>query len=170
MSFSSLTLIMGDGLRVPANNLRGQVCWNGCDHSFVDRRRGLTSSLCDPSCSNPKSPRRARVGLRYANPTCPDLNQHQSVGRMLLGDERLKLSDPVNRLILLLKSDEVLPSTLQKKVGLKHCQTFRGNYLHPALENGLLERTIPEKPTSRLQKYRLTEKGRKVLERLMNDG
>ena len=106
------------------------------------------------------------------------LNPNQTVRKTLPGDERLKLTDPVidpvtdpvtdpvDRLILLLKSGEVLPSTLQKKLGLKHRQTFRENYLHPALENGLIERTIPEKPTSRLQKYRLTEKGRKALERL----
>ena len=103
----------------------------------------------------------------------PARSRKQSVGKTLPVDERLKLTDPVtdpvDRLILLLKSGEVLPSTLQKKLGLKHRQTFRENYLHPALENGLLERTIPEKPTSRLQKYRLTEKGRKTLERLMNE-
>ena len=105
------------------------------------------------------------------------VQQESKEERAALG-ERLKLTDPVadpvtdpvDRLILLLKSGEVLPSTLQKKLGLKHRQTFRENYLHPALENGLIERTIPEKPTSRLQKYRFTEKGRKALERLVKEG
>ncbi|MFP4357552.1 MAG: Fic family protein [Puniceicoccaceae bacterium] len=40
---------------------------------------------------------------------------------------------------------------------------FRDRYLVPALEAELIERTIPEKPNSRLQKYRLTEKGRGLI-------
>jgi len=46
---------------------------------------------------------------------------------------------------------------------LRHWKTFQANYLSPLLKDKLLERTIPDKPTSRLQKYRLTERGTKML-------
>lgn len=44
-----------------------------------------------------------------------------------------------------------------KKLGLSHRPTFRQNYLQPALDAGLIERTLPDKPNSRLQKYRRRE-------------
>jgi hypothetical protein len=56
------------------------------------------------------------------------------------------------------------PSALSIRLGLKHRPTFRENYLRPALAQGLIEPTIPEKPNSRLQKYRLTAKGRALLD------
>jgi hypothetical protein len=37
---------------------------------------------------------------------------------------------------------------------------MRENYLAPALRESLIEYTIPDKPNSSLQKYRLTDKGR----------
>ena len=37
---------------------------------------------------------------------------------------------------------------------------FRERYLKAALAQGLIEMTIPDRPRSRLQKYRLTDKGR----------
>ena len=40
---------------------------------------------------------------------------------------------------------------------------FRNQVLNPLLNAGLLEMTIPDKPRSSKQKYRLTEKGRAVL-------
>lgn len=36
--------------------------------------------------------------------------------------------------------------------------------LKPLIESGMLEMTIPEKPQSSKQKYRLTQKGKKALE------
>jgi len=54
---------------------------------------------------------------------------------------------------------------IQLAVGIKHRETFLDNYLHPLLNAGWLERTIPNRPTSRLQKYRLTDKGRAWLKK-----
>ncbi len=40
---------------------------------------------------------------------------------------------------------------------------FAKEYLRPALEAELIAHTIPDKPNSRLQRYRLTDKGRTLL-------
>ena len=55
-------------------------------------------------------------------------------------------------------------SRLQHLVGIKHDEHFRRAYLLPALGMGLIEMTVPGKPTSRLQRYRLTEKGAACLD------
>ncbi len=52
---------------------------------------------------------------------------------------------------------------IQYLLGLRHRETFTKNYLQPLLEKGWIERTIPDKPRSRLQRYRTTAAG---LERL----
>jgi len=69
-------------------------------------------------------------------------------------------TDPVHRVVLALTAGEMAPSAMWIRLGLKHRPTFRENYLRPALAQGLIEPTIPDKPNSRLQKYRLTAKGR----------
>ncbi|MBK5276369.1 MAG: hypothetical protein JJE30_15155 [Desulfuromonadales bacterium] len=52
---------------------------------------------------------------------------------------------------------------LQMAIGLQDRKSFRELYLAPALAAGLIEMTIPEKPNSRLQKYRLTDLGKSWL-------
>ena len=44
-------------------------------------------------------------------------------------------------------------------MGLADRTKFRRKYIHPLLEAGILEQTIPDKPNSQHQKYRLTVKG-----------
>ena len=48
--------------------------------------------------------------------------------------------------------------------GLANAYLNYKRHLLPLIQDGLLERTIPEKPNSRLQQYRLTEKGRRMMD------
>jgi ATP-dependent DNA helicase RecG len=69
------------------------------------------------------------------------------------------LTDPVKKLLIAIGNGEKSPTELRTILELKHRHTFRKNYMEAALEDGFIEPTIPEKPTSQLQKYRLTDKG-----------
>jgi Fic family protein len=71
---------------------------------------------------------------------------------------------PEVRLLSVL-AGEMTRQQLKKALGLKDDEHFRKAYLLPALEVGLIEMTIPDKPRSSKQKYRLTEKGRQVVAR-----
>ncbi|MDY0162172.1 Fic family protein [Desulfobotulus sp.] len=71
---------------------------------------------------------------------------------------------PEVRLLSVL-AGEMTRQQLKKALGLKDDEHFRKAYLLPALEAGLIEMTIPDKPRSSKQKYRLTEKGRQVVAR-----
>ncbi len=52
---------------------------------------------------------------------------------------------------------------LMKVAGQTNRTRFRNAILRPLLDAGLIEMTIPDKPRSSKQKYRLTERGRRVL-------
>ena len=54
-----------------------------------------------------------------------------------------------------LGSDTLSASQLMERMGLVHRPHFRQFYLVPALEKGIIERTIPDKPNSPLQRYRV---------------
>lgn len=60
---------------------------------------------------------------------------------------------------LLALKNEMSRDDLQNALGLQDRKSFSERYLKPALNAGLIEMTIPDKPNSRLQKYRLTQKG-----------
>lgn len=65
---------------------------------------------------------------------------------------------PEVRFLLALK-EPLSRRALQAALGLRDDEHFRKAYLLPALEAGWVEMTIPDKPNSRLQKYRLTAAG-----------
>jgi ATP-dependent DNA helicase RecG len=53
---------------------------------------------------------------------------------------------------------------LMHRMGLRSRKHFRLAILGAAIKNNLIELTIPDKPRSRMQRYRLTARGRSVLE------
>ena len=65
-------------------------------------------------------------------------------------------TDQVTVLLFALGGKELSAVELMKALPLSHRSIFRTNYLNSALESGLIERTVPDKPNSRLQKYRRT--------------
>jgi Fic family protein len=71
---------------------------------------------------------------------------------------------PEVRLLSVL-AGEMTRQQLKEALGLKDDEHFRKAYLLPALEAGLIEMTIPDKPRSSKQKYRLTDKARQVMAR-----
>ncbi len=68
-----------------------------------------------------------------------------------------QVSDQVKALLRCLARQPLSALECMKKLGLSHRPTFRKNYLQPALNAGLIERTLPDKPNSSRQKYRVLQ-------------
>ena len=67
------------------------------------------------------------------------------------------VTPPVGKLLEILGDSELSTSDLMAATGISDRKNLREYYRYPALEAGLIERTIPDKPNSRLQKYRRTK-------------
>ncbi|MDR0491384.1 MAG: Fic family protein [Oscillospiraceae bacterium] len=65
-----------------------------------------------------------------------------------------QVSDHVRQLLDVLGTKTLSTTELMSLLNLKHRPTFRSNYLHPALDQHLIEMTLPNAPTSRHQQYR----------------
>ena len=74
----------------------------------------------------------------------------------------------VLRLLEPLQHEPLSVIELLDKLSIKHRASFRTTYLVPALTQNLIEMTLPDKPKSPNQKYRLTAKGRALLQRIKN--
>jgi ATP-dependent DNA helicase RecG len=58
---------------------------------------------------------------------------------------------------------EMTRAEIMVALGLRNTKHFRIHYQQAAVSRQLIEMTIPSKPNSRLQKYRLTQAGRRLL-------
>ena len=64
------------------------------------------------------------------------------------------ITEYVKRMLEVMEYDVPYTSNaIMEKLGLKSKETFRKNYMNPALEMNLVRMTIPDKPNSRNQRY-----------------
>lgn len=68
--------------------------------------------------------------------------------------ETKNISDQVNRLLDVMEPDIPLSANeIMNRLGIKSKETLRARYLNPAIENGLIKMTLPDKPNSKNQRY-----------------
>ena len=93
--------------------------------------------------------------VEHAAPQVPDMSPSSTP----------QVTLQVRSLIRSLDGERTRAEILQS-LGLKDRTNLAKEYVQPALAEGLIEMTIPDKPTSSKQKYRLTDKGRELQNRL----
>ena len=71
--------------------------------------------------------------------------------------------ETAKRLLALLASGEKSRSELAAELGVSSQPWLSASYLNPLMEQGYIAQTLPQKPKSPLQRYRILRKGREVL-------
>ena len=96
------------------------------------------------------------LGLQMLDIIYSTLKEMENVSRSTdqVSDQDTDQDDNISRLIKALGDKEMSATDIMSGLGLSHRPTFRKNYLAPALDKGIIERTIPDKPNSKNQKYR----------------
>ena len=78
------------------------------------------------------------------------LDEAISTSHMPLTNETIN----INRLLNVMETGKPITATeIMEKLGIKSKETLRGQYLDPAIKQGLINLTIPDKPTSKNQMY-----------------
>lgn len=68
--------------------------------------------------------------------------------------ESKNISDQVNRILEIMEPGiPYSANELMRELQIKTKETLRGSYLNPAMENGLIRMTLPDKPNSKNQRY-----------------
>ena len=88
--------------------------------------------------------------------------------KVLTGQVTGQVTDDIMKILAVFRGDHTRRE-LQSALNINSRTHFKDHYLKPAIQSGYVVPTLPDKPTSRLQKYRLTDKGRGVLESLKSE-
>jgi hypothetical protein len=115
------------------------------------------SILVRPPSSAPPEPR----GIAAATLLLPEFSPAPSPPAQPTSSIQVSIQvHPETARLLINCTGTLSQQELMKKLGLRNRPHFSAAYIRPALDTGYLERTIPDKPHSSKQHYRLTAQGR----------
>jgi predicted HTH transcriptional regulator len=120
---------------------------------------GFTDEQLIAAAKNPKARDATPVVTPVTTPVVPPV-----VPPVERPSETL-INDVQRKILQVLRNDSLSTSELTRKVGISQAKDVRRRYLRLLLDMGLVEYTIPNKPNSKLQQYRLTAKGSEFAER-----
>ena len=124
---------------------------------------GFTDEQLIAAAKNPK----ARVEAQVEAPVVPPVVTPvvPPVAPPVERPSETLINDVQRKILQVLRNDILSTSELTRKVGISQAKDVRRRYLRLLLDMGLVEYTIPNKPNSKLQQYRLTAKGSEFAER-----
>jgi ATP-dependent DNA helicase RecG len=100
----------------------------------------------------------------FPNPAVRAHAEAQQAGQFT-GEVTEQVTEQVSRLLQALREDTLSSQEILERLVLSHRPTLLYDYLQPALRAALIEMTVPDKPRSSRQRYRLTAQGREVLKK-----
>lgn len=124
---------------------------------------GFTDEQLIAAAKNPKARDAIPVVTPVTTPVVPPVVPPVAppVGR----PSETLINEVQRKILQVLCNDILSTSELARKVGISQAKDVRRRYLRLLLDMGLVEYTIPNKPNSKLQQYRLTAKGSEFAER-----
>ncbi|MDD3535574.1 MAG: ATP-binding protein [Candidatus Cloacimonetes bacterium] len=78
-------------------------------------------------------------------------------------DKSDQVTDQVQKMIMLLKNTSLSRKEIMERLNLVHIHSFRELYLLPSIEAGFVVMTIPDKPRSINQRYKLSPLGQQTI-------
>lgn len=100
------------------------------------------------------------VVFRYIRNT---VGQNPTVTDQVTDQVADQVTDQVISIVNAIENNSLSAKEIMALLGLNHRPSFRSTYLHPALDGGYIVPLYPDQPSSPKQKYRLTDKGKKLL-------
>ena len=136
------------------------------EHLVAFAERETTHNSQTPNSRTPNSQTPNSRNHKSAVQVCRTSRPYKSTVQVSHTSHAVNVATAESRVGLvlsLLAKGELSLRELMQAVGLRNRPNFYSLYILPAFEMGCVEYTIPDRPKSRLQKYRLTDKGRAAL-------